>query len=269
MGIIGAVLIVVVCSSLHELGHMLAALAFGLRVPRIGVGFGPMVVALRSTGLEWRLVFPFGRSFRLGASTSEKRSYEWRALPLGAFIVCPAAQRMRLQTGRRSKLREAIEHRRSATTAARVAVFASGPIANLATAAACFAGLVLADGGSMHEALIAPAIAAQSIAHQVRELTLSSAVGPVGVVAMLAKVDGAANAVMAVGVISAQFGLLNLLPLPPLDGARVLAAVYERAVNRRMRPRETVAFAIVAALVLATSAGLVILDCSRLIAARA
>jgi regulator of sigma E protease len=63
-------------------------------------------------------------------------------------------------------------------------------------------------------------------------------VSPVGVVRLLnqATHTGFADVLWLVAVINISLGILNLLPLFPLDGGRVVVALYEGLRSRRRRP---------------------------------
>lgn len=50
--------------ALHEAGHMLTARAFGMRVRRYFIGFGPRLFSFRKGHTEWACGLPCGRVLR-------------------------------------------------------------------------------------------------------------------------------------------------------------------------------------------------------------
>ncbi len=268
VNVLGGVLILALCIGLHEGGHLLAALAFGLRVRRFAIGVGPVVVALRSVGGEWRIAIPFGKSFRLGLSARPARSYELRAIPLGGFIDCPAIARLRIpRDPSESKLLAAVHEGRSASTVARIVVAAAGPLANFLTATACFAVLILDQGGRAKDLIYAPVEVFWFLSDVFHALRLKNLSGPIGLMTELSKVSGAMQVVSAIGALSAQWFVFNLLPLPPLDGSRIVVALYERARHRRLVPREKLVVGLTALVFLVVSlVGMVALDVAKLAA---
>jgi regulator of sigma E protease len=61
LAIVAAILAVSLLIVVHEAGHFLAARAFGMRVERFSVGFGPVVLAFRRGGTEFAIsALPLG-----------------------------------------------------------------------------------------------------------------------------------------------------------------------------------------------------------------
>lgn len=99
---------------LHELGHLLAALAVGMKVNTFSVGFGPAIKSWKWRDIEWRL--------------------SW--IPLGGYVSIHGMDDG--ETGQGSYY--------GASVYKRLIVIAMGPIVNIALAWAIFAG-IHADGG--------------------------------------------------------------------------------------------------------------------------
>lgn len=118
LGIIAAVLAVSLLIVVHEAGHFLAARAFGMRVERFSVGFGPVVFSLRRGGTEFAL----------------------SALPLGGYVkiqgMSPGED---VDPGDRSIYANQAPWRRFATILA-------GPALNYLSALVLAAGLLLTAG---------------------------------------------------------------------------------------------------------------------------
>jgi membrane-associated protease RseP (regulator of RpoE activity) len=54
-------------------------------------------------------------------------------------------------------------------------------------------------------------------------------------VASQAAAAGTAAALVVLAVVNVALGVVNLLPLPPLDGGQIVVATYERARSRKGR----------------------------------
>lgn len=157
-----------------------------------------------------------------------------RLLPLGGFVQ-PAAP----------------EGFASLPLGRRLAFFGGGPAANLLAAVPLLAVLVARDGTAAVERLLGP-------------LEAPALQGVVGLVADGGRALAAGLGLEIVIVLSVSLALLNLLPLPVLDGGQMLLAVLEGTwpALRRLRPALTLAS--VGFLAVAT-VGLAIADTTRLL----
>jgi membrane-associated protease RseP (regulator of RpoE activity) len=147
----------------HELGHFIAARLAGVSVPEFGIGLPPKLVAVRWRGTRWSL----------------------NALPLGAFVGYNSAQA------------------RSATQRSVIAL--AGPMGNFAVALVCL-GLFLApvwpsDNSALLVGITFPELAGD-LSHWL------------GVPKFL-------HLLLSASII---VGLFNLLPLPSLDGSKLLSS---------------------------------------------
>jgi regulator of sigma E protease len=61
-GVVPYLVVITLIVTIHELGHFLTARAFGVKVERFSIGFGPTLAAVRDKwGVEWRLAWlPLG-----------------------------------------------------------------------------------------------------------------------------------------------------------------------------------------------------------------
>ena len=61
-GVVPFLVVITLIVAIHELGHFLTARAFGVKVDRFSIGFGPTLAAVRDKwGVEWRLAWlPLG-----------------------------------------------------------------------------------------------------------------------------------------------------------------------------------------------------------------
>ena len=185
----------------HELGHFLAAKAVGLPVARFSLGFGPVLWSRTWGGTRCCLsAVPFG-GYVLLALAGEK---DYLALPLWR----------------------------------RIAFSLAGPAANIFFALCCYAAVYAVSPGehSLAGYCVKPLVwtlgTAQAMLAAIPRLfgharELSSLVG---IVAEGGRFVGASAVRLLVlgGYISVSLAVFNLLPLPPLDGGKIVCDVLVR-----------------------------------------
>lgn len=205
---LGMLLLLSLLILLHEVGHLLAARAVGIPIAGFSVGLGPKI---------WKRQW--------GAT-----EYSLRALPLGGFVV-PAIED-------ESELR-AIPLRK------RLVFFAGGPLANIVITVPLFAALNALKGGgaSVQGLLIAPFQQAVTACWQFLAAlpTLfshpESLSGVVGIVVEGGRLAQTGMALEIAISLSISLAVLNLLPIPVLDGGQILLGCLEEAFPRMTRMR--------------------------------
>jgi membrane-associated protease RseP (regulator of RpoE activity) len=231
---LGVLLVIIV---IHEMGHYAVARRCGMRPTEFFVGFGPTV---------WARPGPLGLRYGL------------KAFPLGGYVKIPGM-------GPREELEGSLEpySYRAATRPRRMAVILAGSAANLVLAVVlfwCFAMTSPAVDPTPVKALTGSV----SLTGQVAVDTVTGIgrlVGGAGEYArsvsdgeapenrMVSAIGGAqltdglleqhwSRLLLLAGLFSASIGVLNLLPLLPLDGGHAAIIVIESAMARiRRRPR--------------------------------
>jgi regulator of sigma E protease len=193
---------------IHELGHFLAAKAWGLPVDRFSLGLGPVLWSRTLGGTRYCLsAIPFGGYVLLGVADESA----YLALPLGRRLLFSLA----------------------------------GPLANVLFALGCYGVLyfLTASGHTLAGALTQPvrwtmqsslAIMAGIAGLFHHSENVSSLVG---IVAEGGRFVGASlrRFFMLGAHISLSLAVFNLLPLPPLDGGKMLFDVLSRACGRLSR----------------------------------
>jgi regulator of sigma E protease len=205
---LGMLLLLSLLILLHEVGHLLAARAVGIPIAGFSVGLGPKI---------WKRQW--------GAT-----EYSLRALPLGGFVV-PAL--------------EDDEELRAIPLRKRLVFFAGGPLANVLTVVPLFAALNLlkGSGASFESLLIAPF--QQTAAACWQFLTALPALfshpeslsGVVGIVVEGGRLAQTGMVLEIAISLSISLAVLNLLPIPVLDGGQILMGCLEEAFPRTTRAR--------------------------------
>jgi membrane-associated protease RseP (regulator of RpoE activity) len=227
LGILVFLLAITLVVTIHEFGHYLACRLVGIHVEKFGVGFGkPLLRHQREGGTEWSI----------------------RPWPLGGFIE-PNKYQMA-----------------AASPLAKAFVAVAGPLANILPLSLPF---VLLGKGSeffkllwlMYCAGITGVINTVTLpvrwlfsipgigetVSKVAETTGSKGggelVGPIGIGHLSVQATNSLGFGMAFlllfVILSLGLGLINLVPLPPLDGGRILLAGIETIVGKRRIGRAT------------------------------
>jgi membrane-associated protease RseP (regulator of RpoE activity) len=206
----GAAITIVV--GLHELAHLLTARLLGVRVLRYSIGFGPRLVARNARGISWEL----------------------RALPFGGFVEI---------FGERAD--EGAGSFAAASLARRIAIIGAGPVSSILAAPLLCAIPFLLRGFDPLTSLtsgltLCITILSISVNAVAAWLPIASS-DPLGIpFSGLPGIAYAAGSVVDIGIffafagaLSLSTGLLNALPIPPLDGGRVAFALIRRLAPAR------------------------------------
>ncbi len=197
MSYVAVAIVIGLLIAIHEYGHLLAAKLCGIPVRRFSIGFGPKL---------------FG--FKLAET-----SYWFSLIPLGGYVL-PALDNADF---------------RRLPTYKRITFALGGPIANIAAA---FAGLFLI-GISRFGPVQAVSFAATELMRglQLQLLGLSMLFADFGQMSGIIRIIAVGGAefgstltdlLMFSVLINISLAVLNLLPLPPLDGGRILFCVLKK-----------------------------------------
>ncbi|MGI9616843.1 MAG: site-2 protease family protein [Acidimicrobiales bacterium] len=215
----------------HEAGHLFVARRAGMLPTEFFWGFGPEVISFGRNGCRYgiRVLFLGGYVKLLGMTPSS---------PVPAGFPESGTYR-------------------AASVSGRLATILAGPAANIAIAVLAFAAATLAAGGSVGEALVAGfsdvwfviASTGEALWRWVANIgdyvaAVSDGSGateaPVRFMSPVAQAEvsgwavsgGLVTALRWFGVLSCAVGVINLLPLPPLDGSHAAVAATEGVINR-------------------------------------
>lgn len=185
---------------IHELGHFIAAKLSNIPVERFSIGFGPKLCSFTRGKTEYRLsVFPIG-----GYLLPEIKNPD-------DFYLIPSSKRIVFALG--------------------------GPSANLILSIISLGVLNTATTGfSLYGILLCPFVQVMKITSQflyalpgllAHPKQLSGIVGVVAIGGQFVAGDLSKILQFAI-ILSINLALLNLLPIPPLDGGKILFCLLER-----------------------------------------
>lgn len=210
MSVLLGLLVLGLLVTIHELGHLLAAKAAGMAVPAFSVGFGPVLFSRTWKGTDYRL----------------------SAIPLGGYVLLDPED----------------ESFQRSSVLARIGFFFAGPAANFLLAGILFIAIghpemflaTLQDLGDVLYGLFSGQIGVNNLS------------GPVGIVRMAgaSAAHGVQTLCAFIAFLSMNLAILNLLPLPVLDGGQILIALVEGLIRRPLNIRIRVALAAVTWLLL-------------------
>jgi regulator of sigma E protease len=236
MSYVAITIVIGLLIAIHEYGHLLAAKLCGIPVRRFSIGFGPKL---------------FG--FKLAET-----SYWFSAVPLGGYVL-PALEDTDF---------------RQLSTYKRITFALGGPIANITGA---FVGLFVIGLSQLSLGLIqAVSFAATQLMIGVQQqlyglstlfVDFGQLSGIVGIVAVGGTQFGSnlADLLTFSVLINISLAVLNLLPLPPLDGGRILFCVLEkiyRPITKVEAPATLVGWALVMVLMVCVT----VQDVGRIVA---
>jgi regulator of sigma E protease len=199
MGYISVILVLGALILIHELGHFLTALKLGVPIERFSLGFGPKLISKRWRGVEFRLsMIPFGGYVLPKVSELED------------FYKIPVKKRILFSLG--------------------------GPASNFITAYFLLFTLNIINNGFGGDILVTPLV--QMVGMTLGVFTSygmlfqnpSAMSGAVGLVSQGGQFVGSSwiNLMVFTTFLSINLGLFNLLPIPALDGGKILFAGLEK-----------------------------------------
>jgi regulator of sigma E protease len=195
--------VLAVALGIHEAGHFVAAKRLGLIARIFSLGFGKVLFSYEDrAGTAWQV----------------------RALPLGGFIKLDEERLAALPPSRR------------------LAIYLAGPAANIAAGIVLVAAAGMTLGTPMLKSLeISVQVIPQIVSTMLGALAgvfsgdIANLSGPVGTAVASGDAVRTHGAVMFVALFSWSIGILNLLPIPLLDGGQIAFCCVEMAVGKLSR----------------------------------
>lgn len=217
---------------IHELGHFLVAKFCKVKVNEFAIGFGPTI---------WK-------------KQGKQTKYELRLIPLGGFVRMEGEEERSEEKGSFSK----------ASIPKRIAIVSAGAIVNILFAIIVYFIVIassnlyisnelntLVENNPTEDNFINRCINAGiltkdfmfSIVDNLKQLFtgkvgVEQMMGPVGISEVVSKTNGIREFIYMLSLISMSLGVTNLLPIPALDGGKILLLIIE-AVRRKPLREQT------------------------------
>ena len=185
---------------IHEGGHFLVAKLCKVKVNEFAIGFGP--VLLKKQGKETKYVL--------------------RAIPLGGFVSMEGEEEHSDADGSFSK----------ASIPKRIAIVLAGGMVNIIFGLLVYF-IIIASYTDIPNAIEALKFFGISMLDSLKMLINGTAfkeeqlMGIVGISEIVVKTNGLINYIYLLAVISVSLGVTNLLPIPPLDGGKIVLLIIE------------------------------------------
>lgn len=185
---------------IHEGGHFLVAKLCNVKVNEFAIGFGPTI---------W-------------SKQGKETKYAIRLIPLGGFVSMEGED-------------EESKHERSysnATIPKRIAIVAAGAVVNIIFGLISYFILVAIVYKNISIAFDATGGFISSIFESLKMLFtgnigIKDLSGPVGISTVVSNTTTFANYIYIISAISVSLGVTNLLPIPALDGGKIVLLLIE------------------------------------------
>jgi regulator of sigma E protease len=211
--IIGAIKIIFLLGFLvliHEGGHFLVAKKCNVKVLEFSIGFGKKIYSKQG----------------------KETMYSIRMIPLGGYVRMLGEE-------------EAVEDDRAFNKMPiwkRLLIVLAGPVVNITFGLFVFWILASIYNHSMYSGLIVLknyiVLLAKSLTSLFSKSSTAEVVGPVGISEMIVNTSGWFDFIYLLAVISVSLGITNLLPIPALDGGKILILIIE-LIRRKPMKQET------------------------------
>lgn len=196
---------------IHEGGHFLIAKLFKIKVNEFAIGFGPAIFS----------------------KEKGETKYALRLIPLGGFVSLEGEEEYSEEENSFSKAR----------TSQKIAVVLAGAVVNIIFGILLYFVVVSISLREITAGMIATKEFVFAIIQSIKNLfTLNISTiqltGIVGISNMIVKTEGINEYLHMMTLISVSLGITNLLPLPPLDGGKVMIYLFE-AIRKKPLKQET------------------------------
>ncbi len=195
---------------IHEGGHFLVAKLCKIKVNEFSIGFGKI----------------------LWSKQTKDTKYSIRLVPLGGFVSMEGEEEPSDEKGSFS----------NAGFLKKLAIVSAGPIVNIVFGLLIYF-LLITFLYDIQTGFTATTNFFGAFIESIKILftggtSIDNLTGPVGIASIVAQTSGLTDFIYLFAVISLSLGLTNLLPIPPLDGGKLLIYIIE-AIKRKPLKEET------------------------------
>ena len=190
---------------IHEGGHFLVAKLCKVKVNQFAIGFGPEILSKQKGETKYAL----------------------RAIPLGGFVSMEGEDQASNNEGAFNK----------ASIPKRIAIVAAGAIVNIVFGLLIYFLIILSIENNFQLAIQEMANFIGALGESVKmiftgQVGANDLTGPVGISQIVSKTAGIKEYLYIMAIISVSLGVTNLLPIPALDGGKIVLLLIE-AVRRK------------------------------------
>ena len=196
---------------IHEGGHFLVAKLCKVKVNEFAIGFGKIL---------WQ-------------KQGKETKYSLRMIPLGGFCNMEGEEEESDAPGSFSK----------ASIPKRIAIVAAGGLVNILFAIILYVILVTVITGNFITGLTSSGDIINAMWESIKLIftggvTADNLVGPIGISEIVAQTTGLIDFFYIMAIISLSLGVTNLLPIPALEGGKILILIIE-IIRRKPMKMET------------------------------
>lgn len=198
---------------IHEGGHFLVAKLCKIKVKEFAIGFGPII---------WK-------------KQGKETKYVLRLVPLGGFVNLLGEEKAVDEEGSFSK----------AGTLKKIGILLAGGMVNIIFGLVVYF-IVISAMTNIQAGLELTIEFAKTALVSVKDLFTGNVgvdqlTGPVGISEVVVQTKNALQFVYILAVISFSLGVTNLLPIPPLDGGKILLVIVEGITRKPIKEKVSVA----------------------------
>ena len=207
LGIIKTLLLLDILVIIHEGAHFATSKLCKVKVNEFSIGFGKV----------------------LWSKQGKETKYSLRLIPLGGFVGLEGEEEHSDEEGSFSK----------AGLLKKIAIISAGAVTNIIFGIVVYFILILVLY-NLETAIHSTSNFIGIFFNSIKMLftghaTINDLAGPIGVATIVSKTSGITDFIYLLSVISLSLGFTNLLPIPPLDGGKLVIYIVEGIIRRPLK----------------------------------